>query len=258
MFLRILETATDAAGHVSTQPSAVVGPIGSTTTIPVNTTPPSVDQVLVQPGNTITWTPGVWANSPTGHTYFYQRRQTGSGTIIATTSLGSPSYLAVTSDVGYDVRFEEIDSNAAGSSQPAFSPWTTIKSPPIQNPVLPTITLITPSANITIIGAPGTAYRVTGSVFSDSAVSVCFVNGQVVTVDPDDGSFAVTLSLQQGSNPVTVVATDADGDTSTLTNTITLATTSGGGGTGGDTGGEVAQGTDLLRLEHEIHQRGLE
>lgn len=255
-FLRILETATDAVGNVTTQPSAVVGPIGSTTTVPVNTTPPSVDQILVQPGDTITWTPGVWANSPTGHIYFYQRRQTGSSTIVATTSLGSPSYLVVPSDIGYDVRFEEIDSNAAGSSQPAFSPWTTIKAPPITNPTVPTITLITPSSNITIIGDPGTAYRVTGSVVSDTAIAVCFVNAQVVSVDPTDGSFAVTVALSQGVNPITVIATDADGDTSTITNTITLATTSGGGG--GDGGGEVAEGVDLVRLEHELNQRGLE
>jgi hypothetical protein len=94
-----------------------------------------------------------------------------------------------------------------------------------------------------------------GTVTSDSAINFCFVNNQLVEVD-DSNAFSRVISLSLGANLVTVVAADNDDDTSTLTHTITLAQQGGGGG-GGD-GGDVAQSSDLLRLERELGQRGLE
>jgi hypothetical protein len=98
-----------------------------------------------------------------------------------------------------------------------------------------------------------------GTVTSDSAINFCFVNGQLVEVD-DSNAFFLIISLSLGANLVTVVAADNDDDTSTLSHTITLAQQGGGGGGGGGSGdgGDVAQSGDLLRLERELGQRGLE
>jgi hypothetical protein len=153
------------------------------------------------------------------------------------------------------VRFKETETNASGSGAPAFSPWTTIV-PPISNPpVVPTITLTQPPRDITITGNAGDTYTVVGTVTSDSAINFCFVNDVLVEVD-DANAFSATITLSIGRNLVTVVASDNDDDTSTVTSTITLAQQGGGGGDGG--GGEVIESSDVLRLERELNQRGLE
>jgi hypothetical protein len=258
-FFSVLETATDALGNTTQVRSNIVGPIGVAGAVPVNTVAPAVDATSIQAGFTIHWTPGTWTNTPTSHTYQMQRRQTGNSTIISTVS-SATSYTTLVTDIGYDVRFEETETNASGSGAPAFSPWTTIV-PPIENPpVVPTIILTQPPNDITLIGNAGDAYTVVGTVTSDSAINFCFVNNQLVEVD-DFNAFSRVISLSLGANLVTVVAADNDDDTSTLTHTITLAQQGGGGGGGGGgsgDGGDVAQSSDLLRLERELGQRGLE
>jgi hypothetical protein len=254
-FFSVLETATDALGNVTQVRSNVVGPIGAAGSVPVNTVAPAVDVTTIQAGGTIHWTPGTWTNTPTSHTYQMQRRQTGSSTILSTVT-ATTSYATITTDIGYDLRFKETETNGSGSGAPAFSPWTTIV-PPIENPpIVPTIILTQPPNDITLIGNAGDAYTVTGTVTSDSAINFCFVNNQLVEVD-DSNAFSRVISLSLGANLVTVVAADNDDDTSTLTHTITLAQQGGGTGGGGD-GGDVLQSSDLLRLERELGQRGLE
>jgi hypothetical protein len=49
------------------------------------------------------------------------------------------------------------------------------------------------------------------------------VNGKAVTVG-SGGAFSTTVTLSEGSNTITVVATDAAGKTTTVTRTVTLDT----------------------------------
>jgi hypothetical protein len=73
---------------------------------------------------------------------------------------------------------------------------------------------IVEQADVTV---SGTAADPTGTVESVT------VNGTAVSLQPD-GSWSTPLTLTEGSNLVTAVATDATGNTATATATVTLAT----------------------------------
>lgn len=86
--------------------------------------------------------------------------------------------------------------------------------PPTLNLTSPTDGLITNQSTVTVAG--------TTNDVTSSPVTLT-VNGETVTVNAD-GSFSTTVSLTEGENIITVVATDAAGKSSTVTRTVTLDT----------------------------------
>lgn len=86
--------------------------------------------------------------------------------------------------------------------------------PPTLNLTSPTDGLITNQSTVTVAG--------TTNDVTSSPVTLT-VNGETVTVNAD-GSFSTTVSLTEGENVITVVATDAAGKSSTVTRTVTLDT----------------------------------
>lgn len=86
--------------------------------------------------------------------------------------------------------------------------------PPTLNLTSPTDGLITNQSTVEVAG--------TTNDVTSSPVTLT-VNGETVTVNAD-GSFSTTVSLTEGENVITVVATDAAGKSSTVTRTVTLDT----------------------------------
>ena len=86
--------------------------------------------------------------------------------------------------------------------------------PPVLNVTSPVDGLITNNPSLNVAGTTNDA--------TSSPVSVK-VNGQSVTVG-NDGSFSKNITLTEGSNTVTVVATDSAGKSTTVTRTVTLDT----------------------------------
>ena len=86
--------------------------------------------------------------------------------------------------------------------------------PPTLNVSAPIDGLVT---NVSTVTVSGTTNDVT------STPVTLTVNGTTVSV-AQDGSFSTTVNLVEGSNTITVVATDAAGLSSTVTRTVTLNT----------------------------------
>jgi hypothetical protein len=84
---------------------------------------------------------------------------------------------------------------------------------------------------ITVTGPAATTFEspyqvVTGSVTAGAGETVTLtVDGKTVTLNPDD-TFSAYITLRQGTNNYTLVATDGSGNTTTLVETYTLNTPS--------------------------------
>lgn len=103
------------------------------------------------------------------------------------------------SDGTHTVKFNasDNDGNAAAQKSVTFKVDTV---PPTLNVTSPTEGLVTNNATVTVK-----------------------VNGTAVTVDPS-GNFTTTVTLTEGSNTITVVATDSAGKATTVTRKVTLDT----------------------------------
>ena len=106
---------------------------------------------------------------------------------------------------------EDNDGNAAAQKTVTF----------IIDTVAPTLTVSSPSDNSITNKASCTVSGVTNDATS-SPVTVT-VNGKSVTVGTD-GAFSTTITLTEGENTITVVATDAAGKATTVTRNVTLDT----------------------------------
>lgn len=117
------------------------------------------------------------------------------------------------SEGSHSVTFEvsDNDGNAADSVIVTFAVDTV---PPTLNISSPADNSITNNASCTVAGTTNDA--------TSSPVTVT-VNGSAVTVD-NNGAFSTTVNLNEGSNTITIVATDAAGKTTTITRTVTLDT----------------------------------
>lgn len=87
--------------------------------------------------------------------------------------------------------------------------------------VAPTLTITSPNDNIKVNQATCVVSGTTNDVTS-SPVSVT-INGTSVTVGTD-GSFSKSITLNEGANTITIVATDSAGKSTTVTRTVTLDT----------------------------------
>ena len=87
--------------------------------------------------------------------------------------------------------------------------------------VAPTLTITSPNDNIKVNQATCVVSGTTNDATS-SPVGVT-INGTSVTVSAD-GSFSKSITLNEGTNTITIVATDSAGKSTTVTRTVTLDT----------------------------------
>jgi len=105
---------------------------------------------------------------------------------------------------------DDNDGNHATQTSVTFKVDTV---PPVLNVTSPVDGLITNEPTLVVEGTTNDA---------SSSVSVK-VNGQTATVAAD-GSFSKAITLTEGSNTITVIATDLAGQSTTVTRTVTLDT----------------------------------
>jgi len=106
---------------------------------------------------------------------------------------------------------KDNDGNAAAQKTVTF----------IIDTVAPTLTITSPNNNIKVNDATCVVSGTTNDVTS-SPVSVT-INGTAATVGAD-GSFSKSITLNEGENTITIVATDSAGKSTTVTRTVTLDT----------------------------------
>lgn len=119
----------------------------------------------------------------------------------------------VLTDGSHTIAFnaKDNDGNAAAQKTVTF----------VIDTVAPTLTVSSPSDNSITNKASCTVSGTTNDATS-SPVTVT-VNGKSVTVGTD-GAFSTTITLTEGQNTITVVATDAAGKATTVTRNVTLDT----------------------------------
>jgi acid phosphatase len=101
----------------------VYTPGSGTTSVPVNTSPPTISGTAQQ-GQTLTESHGSWTNEPTSYTYQWQQCDSSGGTCHAIVGATSQTYLLGAADVGHTIRVQETAHNAGGASSPASSAVT--------------------------------------------------------------------------------------------------------------------------------------
>jgi len=95
-------------------------------------------------------------------------------------------------------------------------------------------------------GAPGGAATVTGTVTTSASSVTVAVNGMPANVTGNNGSFSFSRSATIGTGPLTIVATDNLGRTTTLKRYFTTITGLFGPAAGADL---VSQNADLYAIE---------
>jgi hypothetical protein len=121
--LRVLETASNAAGPGSPATSGATGVLVAAPQPPVNTSPPTISGAAQQ-GQTLTESHGAWSNSPTAYAYQWQRCDASGSNCTAISAATSQTYIPVAGDVGHTLRVQETASNAGGAGSPAASAQT--------------------------------------------------------------------------------------------------------------------------------------
>ena len=111
----------------------------------------------------------------------------------------------------FSLKVSDHDGNEATEVVTSFTVDTV---PPTLTVTSPVEGLITNKASLTVSGTTNDA--------TSTPVTVT-VNGTPVTVQAN-GSFSTTVTLKDGSNTITIVATDAAGLKTTITRTVTLDT----------------------------------
>lgn len=106
---------------------------------------------------------------------------------------------------------KDNDGNAAAQKTVTF----------VVDTVAPTLTITSPNDNIKVNQATCVVSGTTNDATS-SPVSVT-INGTSATVGAD-GSFSKSITLNEGANTITIVATDSAGKSTTVTRTVTLDT----------------------------------
>lgn len=106
---------------------------------------------------------------------------------------------------------KDNDGNAAAQKTVTF----------VVDTVAPTLTITSPNDNIKVNQATCVVSGTTNDATS-SPVSVT-INGTSATVGAD-GSFSKSITLNEGTNTITIVATDSAGKSTTVTRTVTLDT----------------------------------
>jgi|GEM_PF-1576564 len=121
---------------------------------PVNTARPTVSGTATS-GQTLSASPGIWAGSPTGFGYQWQRCDSSGANCSAIPGASSQSHVLAGADVGSRLRVSVLATSAAGESAPASSAPTEVVTGPPLNVVLPSISG-TAKAGQTLTAGPGT------------------------------------------------------------------------------------------------------
>ena len=223
-YYNVTVKATDTAGN-STSKDATDGTLGSKLKLVVKekvaptitVTYPTASAATTNNKPTFTWKvsdddSGVNSNT-IGITIDSGSKITSGITKTATAGGYECSYTPATalSDGSHTVKFNasDNDGNAATQKSVTFKVDTV---PPTLNVTSPAEGLVT--NNATVKGTTNDA--------TSSPVTVK-VNGTAVTVDAS-GNFSTTVTLTEGSNTITVVATDSAGKATTVTRKVTLDT----------------------------------
>lgn len=114
------------------------------------------------------------------------------------------------SDGSHTVKINASD-NDGNAAEEKTTTFTVDTVPPTLNITSPAEGLITASETITVSGTTNDA---------TSSPTTVTVNGNAVTVSAN-GSFSTTVTLAEGENTITIIATDAAGKTSTVTRHVT-------------------------------------
>ena len=218
--------ATDTAGNVTTKDSTDAT-LGSSLRLVVKEkvapvlafTYPTAGAYITNNKPTITWKvtdadSGV--NSSTiGITIDSGSKITSGITKTAVTGGYECSYTPTTAlgDGSHTIKIDATDNDGNAATQVSVK----IKI----DTVPPTLTLSNPTDGLVTNNKSLTVSGTTNDVTS-SPVTVK-VNGTAVTVS-STGAFSTTVTLTEGSNTITVVATDTAGKSSTVTRTVTLDT----------------------------------
>ena len=218
--------ATDTAGNVTTKDSTDAT-LGSSLRLVVKE---KVAPVLA-------------FTSPTAGAYITNNKPTITWKVTDADSGVNSSTIGITIDSGSKITSGITKTAIAGGFQCSYTPTTaltdgshTIKINASDNDgnaatqvsvkikidtVPPTLTLSNPTDGLVTNNKSLTVSGTTNDVTS-SPVTVK-VNGTAVTVS-STGAFSTTVTLTEGSNTITVVATDTAGKSSTVTRTVTLDT----------------------------------
>lgn len=113
-------------------------------------------------------------------------------------------------DDGEHTIYVTATDNDGNTATSAFVAITVDTNPPEIIVVTPTDNLVTNKASVTVTGQTND---------KTSSPVTLKINGTTVTVQ-SDGSFSHTVSLNAGTNTITIVATDAAGKTTTVTRTV--------------------------------------
>lgn len=223
--------ATDSAGNSttvndthSTFGSALKLRVKETTKPAIVITAPTEDEYLANSKPTVTWNvtdSGSGVNPNTiGITIDSGTKITSGITKIAITNGYSCSYTIPTalSEGSHTVKIDASDYDGNSATQRTVN-FTVDITPPVLSVSAPTNNLITNNVSVTVKGTTNDA--VTGI----TKVTVKLNNGTASTVTVgSDGSFSKALTLVEGANTITVVATNAAGLTTTITRKVTLDT----------------------------------
>ena len=145
------------------------------------------------------------------------------GTAVASSTIKST---AITN--GYSVTYTPASALSDGSHTVAITcsdndgNAATAKSTTYTVDTVPPTLNVTSPANGSITSNQSCVVAGTTNDSTSSPVTLT-VNGSAVTVG-SNGAFSTTVTLKEGSNTITVVATDAAGKTTTVTRTVTLDT----------------------------------
>jgi hypothetical protein len=214
--------ATDVAGNVTTKDSSD-GTLGASLQLTVkekvapviSLTNPTNGATLINNKPTITWTVTDLDSGVATATIKIDGGTTQTVTGSPITNGYSYSYTpsVALADGSHTIYLNATDNDGNAATQVSAS----IKIdtvPPVLNISSPADALVTNQTSVTVSGVTNDA--------TSSPVSVT-VNGTATTVDVG-GNFSKTVNLVEGSNTITVVATDAAGKSTTITRTVTRDT----------------------------------
>lgn len=165
----------------------------------------------------------------------WQVKDAGSGIDTSSIQLKIDSGSAITSGIvktaitgGYECEYTpssalgegshtivfDVDDNDGNSATSTSVTFTVDTVPPVLNVTAPVDGSITNDETCVVSGTTNDA---------TSSPVVLTVNGEEVTVG-SDGSFSTEITLEEGENTITVIATDTAGKSTTVTRTVTLDT----------------------------------
>lgn len=187
--------------------------------------------------------PVITVTYPTASAYIISNKPTikwkvtddDSGVNAETISIKIDGNSAITSGItktavtgGYECQYTPTSALADGSHTVLFNASDNDGNAAVQKSVTFTVDTVAPiltinsPANNSITNTAACTVSGTTNDATSSPVTVT-VNGENVTVG-SDGSFSKVITLTEGDNTITVVATDAAGKSTTVTRTVTLDT----------------------------------